>query len=102
MHTGASASNHNSSQSSPKCGLPSMPGVLIAGFRPVGAASAHFSAGHGIGDEARRSHAKSTSDLATFMVRPVMSCDGEIARLPLRGRPLDATAPAFAIVIRPA
>ncbi|NHB04990.1 hypothetical protein GWK53_00490 [Burkholderia cepacia] len=102
MHTGASASIHNSPHASPKCGLPSMLGVLIAGFRPVGAASGHFSASHGTGGEARRSQAKSTSDLATFMVRPVMSCDGEIACPPLRGKPLDATAPALAIAIRPA
>ncbi|KVS41135.1 hypothetical protein [Burkholderia ubonensis] len=102
MHTGARASIHNSSLSSPACGLPSMLGVRIAGFRPVGAASGHLSASHGTGDEERRSHAKSTIELATFMVRPVMSCDGEIACLPLRGKPLDATAPAFAIAIRSA
>ncbi|AWV05225.1 hypothetical protein DM992_39005 [Burkholderia sp. JP2-270] len=102
MHTGASAPIHNSPHASPKCGLPSMLGALIAGFTPIGAASSHFSASHGTGDEARRSHAKSTIDLATSLLRPVMSCDGEIARLPLRGKSLDATAPAFAIVIRPA
>ncbi|WP_232454303.1 hypothetical protein [Burkholderia ubonensis] len=44
------------------------------------------------GDGERRSDAKSTIDLATFMVRPVTSCDGD----------LDATAPAFAIAIRSA
>ncbi|WP_080401432.1 hypothetical protein [Burkholderia ubonensis] len=102
MHTGASASIHDNPLSSPECGLPSMLGVPIAGFGPVGAASGPLSASHGTGDEARRSHAKSTIDLATFMVRPAMSCDGEIACLPLRGKPLDATAPAFAIAIRSA
>ncbi|WP_080424966.1 hypothetical protein [Burkholderia ubonensis] len=102
MHTGASASIHDSSLSSPECGLPSMLGALIAGFRPVGAASGHLSASRGTGDGERRSHPKSTIDLATFMVRPVTSCDGEIACLPLRGKPLDATAPAFAIAIRSA
>ncbi|KVG67880.1 hypothetical protein WJ33_25280 [Burkholderia ubonensis] len=101
MHTGASASIHDNPLSSPECGLPSMLGV-IAGFGPVGAASGTLSASHGTGDQARRSHAKSTIDLATFMVWPVMSCDGEIACLPLRGKPLDATAPAFAIAIRSA
>ncbi|KVO30771.1 hypothetical protein [Burkholderia ubonensis] len=72
MHTGASASIHDMSVS------------------------------RGTGDGERRSDAKSTIDLATFMVRPVTSCDGEIACLPLRGEPLDATAPAFAIAIRSA
>ncbi|RQQ16908.1 hypothetical protein DF107_06030 [Burkholderia stagnalis] len=102
MHTGASASIHNSSLWSPERGLPSMLGAPIAGFGPVGAASGHLSASRGAGDEARRSHAKSTIDLAAFMVRPVMSRDGEIACLPLRGKPLDATAPAFAIATRSA
>ncbi|KVD10343.1 hypothetical protein [Burkholderia ubonensis] len=72
MHTGASASIHD------------------------------MSASRGAGDGERRSHAKSTIDLATFMARPVTSCAGEIACLPLRGKPLDATAPAFAIAIRSA
>ncbi|WP_010099500.1 hypothetical protein [Burkholderia ubonensis] len=72
MHTGASASIHD------------------------------MSASRGTGDGERRSDAKSTIDLATFMVRPVTSCDGEIACLLLRGKPLDATAPAFAIAIRSA
>ncbi|KVG73895.1 hypothetical protein [Burkholderia ubonensis] len=70
MHTGASASIHD------------------------------MSASRGTGDGERRSDAKSTIDLATFMVRPVTSCDGETACLPLRGKPLDATAPAFAIAVR--
>ncbi|GAU06767.1 MULTISPECIES: hypothetical protein [Burkholderia cepacia complex] len=101
MHTGASASIHNNSLSSRECGLPSTLGVLIAGFGPAGAASGHLPARHGTDDE-RRPHAKSTIALATFMGRPAMSCDGAIACLPLRGKPLDATAPAFAIAIRSA
>ncbi|OXJ14473.1 hypothetical protein CFB39_25375 [Burkholderia sp. AU6039] len=33
---------------------------------------------------------------------PDMSCTGSMACLPLLGKSLDATAPAFAIAIRPA
>ena len=102
LHTGASASIPINSRSSPDGGLPAMRDGLIEGFGPVGAATAHVPAGHGTRDDAHRPHAKSTIDLATFMYGPDMSCDGAIACLPLRGPSLNATAPAFAIAVRPA
>ncbi|RQR51796.1 hypothetical protein DIE19_28855 [Burkholderia sp. Bp9126] len=102
MHTGASASIHINSLSSPVGGLPATLNGPIKGFGPVGAATGDVPASHGTRDDAHRPHAKSTLDLATFMGRPDVSCDGAFACLPLRGRPLDATAPAFAIAVRPA
>jgi len=102
LHTGASASIYINSRSSPVGGLPATHDGLIEEFGPVGAATAPVPASHGSRDDAHRSPAKSTIDLATFMRRPDVSCDGAIACLPLRGQPLDATAPAFAIAVRPA
>ncbi|WP_254624480.1 hypothetical protein [Burkholderia diffusa] len=82
--------------------LPSTLGILIAGFGPISTAMGHLPASHGTDDAERRPHVKSTIDLAPFMGRPVRSCDGAMACLPLHGKPLDATAPAFAIAIRSA
>ncbi|WP_346278761.1 hypothetical protein [Burkholderia ambifaria] len=103
LHTGASASIHINSLSAPGGGLPATHDGLIEEFGPVGAATGHVRASHGIrDDDAHRPHLKSTIDLATFTGRPGSSRDGAIACLPLRGQPLDATAPAFAIAVRPA
>ncbi|MBR8181876.1 hypothetical protein KDW54_05615 [Burkholderia ambifaria] len=102
MHTGASASIHINSLSAPGGGLPATHDGLIEEFGPVGAATGHVRASHGTRDDAHRPHPKSTIDLATFVRRPDVSRDGAIACLPLRGQPLDATAPAFAIIVRPA
>nr|WP_249177284.1 hypothetical protein [Burkholderia ambifaria] len=75
----------------------------IEEFGPVGTATCHVRASHGTrDDDAHRPHPRSTVDLATFTGRSDMSRDGAIACLPLRGQPLDATAPAFAIAVRPA
>ncbi|WP_175692517.1 hypothetical protein [Burkholderia ambifaria] len=101
-HTGASASIHINSLSSPVGGLPATHDGLIAGFGPVGAATGHVPPSHGTRDDTHRPHPKSTVDLATFTGRPDMSCDGAIACLPSRGQLLDATAHAFAIAVRPA
>ncbi|WP_246637483.1 hypothetical protein [Burkholderia catarinensis] len=82
--------------------MPATLGERVAGFGPARAATGHLPASDGTRDDAHRPHAKATIDLATFMGRPDMSYDGAMACLPLRGKPLDATAPAFAIAIRPA
>nr|WP_249180287.1 hypothetical protein [Burkholderia ambifaria] len=83
-----------------------MPATLdgpIEEFGPVGTATCHVRASHGTrDDDAHRPCPQSTIDLATFTGRSDMSRDGAIACLPLRGQPLDATAPAFAIAVRPA
>nr|WP_249183585.1 hypothetical protein [Burkholderia ambifaria] len=83
--------------------MPATHDGLIEEFGPVGTATFHVRASHCTrDDDAHRPHPKSTIDLATFTGRPDMSRDGPIACLPLRGQPLDATAPAFAIAVRPA
>ncbi|WP_412530100.1 hypothetical protein [Burkholderia lata] len=102
LHTGASASIHINSRSSPVGGLPATRDGLIEEFGPVGAATGPVPASHGSRDDAHPRPAQSTIDLATSMRRPGTSRDGAIACLPLRGQPLDATAPAFAIAVRPA
>ncbi|NTY35253.1 hypothetical protein FCJ57_02270 [Burkholderia diffusa] len=102
MHTGANAPIHDNSRSTMERALPSTLGILIAGFGPISTAMGHLPASHGTDDAERRPHVKSTIDLAPFMGRPVRSCDGAMACLPLHGKPLDATAPAFAIAIRSA
>ena len=104
LHTGASASIHINSLSSPVGGLPATHDGLIAGSGPVGAATGHVPASHGTRDDAHRPGPTSTIGLATATGtgRPDMSCDGAIACLPLRGQPLDATARVFAIAVRPA
>ena len=132
LHTGARASIDNNSRSSTERALPLALGTLIAGFEAVGATMANRRARHevdvlivdkaaeirvaphaiALGDEAlrtpgscdeeRRRHAKSTIDFALCAGRPVMSCRDSIACLPLRGKPLGATACAFASAIRSA
>ncbi|QRR05726.1 hypothetical protein FPJ27_01660 [Burkholderia sp. MS455] len=102
MHTDASASIHDNPPSSPERGLRSTLGVPIPGSGPAGAVADDFPGSRRPHDDARRLHAQSTSDAATFMGRPVMSCDGALACVPSRGQPLDAMARAFAIAVRPA
>ncbi|WP_345891474.1 hypothetical protein [Burkholderia sp. Ax-1735] len=102
LHTGASASILFNSRSTAAGGLPATLDGLVEGFGPVGAAATHVPASRGTRDDAHRPHPKSTIHLATFMGRPDTSCNGSVACLPLRGKPLDATAPAFAIAIRSA
>ncbi|WP_244132705.1 hypothetical protein [Burkholderia sp. BCC0397] len=132
LHTGARASINNNSRSSAERALPLALGILIAGFEAVGATVANRRTRHevdvlivdeaaeirvapraiALGDEALRTpgtcdeqhrlHAKSTTDFAIFTGRPVTSCRDSIACLPLRGKPLDATAPVVAIAIRSA
>ncbi|CAI8763920.1 MULTISPECIES: hypothetical protein [Burkholderia] len=103
LHTGASASSHINSRSSPVGALPATLEGPIEESGPVGAATGHVRASHGIrDDDAHRPHLKSTIDLATFTGRPGSSRDGAIACLPLRGQPLDAKARPFAITVRPA
>ncbi|WP_257127650.1 MULTISPECIES: hypothetical protein [unclassified Burkholderia] len=124
LHTGARASIDNNSRASTERALPLTLGILIAGFEAVGAAVANRQPRHevdvsivapravargdealrtpGICDEAPRLHAKSTIDFAIFTGRPVTPCRDSVACLPSRGRPLGATACAFASVIRSA
>ncbi|RQR64778.1 hypothetical protein DIE07_04815 [Burkholderia sp. Bp9002] len=132
MHTGASASIHNKSRASTERALPFAPGALVAGSGAVGAAMANLWAHHGVDvmfvdnaaeiclapraialdnealrtlgtcDEERRLQAKSTIGFAIVTGRPVTSCDGSIACLPLRGKPLHTTALARASAIRSA
>ncbi|MDP9580815.1 UNVERIFIED_ORG: hypothetical protein J2791_000096 [Burkholderia contaminans] len=103
LHTGASASSHINSRSSPVGALPATLEGPIEESGPVGAATGHVRASHGIrDDDAHRPHLKSTIDLATFMRRLDVSRDGAIACPPLRGQPLDAKARPFAIAVRPA
>ncbi|CAI8691130.1 MULTISPECIES: hypothetical protein [Burkholderia] len=132
LHTGARASINDNSRSSTERALPFALDAPIAGFGSIGTTMANRRARHevdvlivdkaaeiraapraiALGDEAlrtpgtcdgeRRLHAKSTIDFAIFAGRPGMSCGGSIARLPLRGKPLGATACAFASTIRSA
>ncbi len=132
MHTGASASFHHNSRSSTERVLPLALGALIPGPGSAGATMANWQPHHGVDamsvdkaagirvarraigladealgtsgtcDEERRLHAQSTIDLAIFMGRSVPSWDGSIACLPLRSKPLDATACAFASATRSA
>ncbi|MPV67361.1 hypothetical protein GD429_16210 [Burkholderia sp. BE17] len=132
MHTGARASFNDNSRSSTERALPFALDTLIAGFGAISPTMANRRARHevdvlivdkaaeirvapraiALGDEAlrtpgtcdeeRRLHAKSTIDFAIFTGRPVTSCRDSIACLPLRGKPLGATACAFASTNRPA
>lgn len=132
LHTGARASIDNNSRSSTERALPLALGTLIAGFGAFGAAMANRRARYevnvlivdkaaeirvapraiALGDEAlrtpgtcdeeRRLHAKSTIDFAIFTGRQVTSCRDSIACQSLRGKPLGATACAFASTIRSA
>lgn len=132
LHTGARASINNNSRWSTERALPLALGTQIAGFEAVGSPMANRRACHAVdvlivdeaaeirvapraiafGDEAlrtpgtcaveRRLHAKSTIDFAIFTGRPVTSRPDSIACLPLRGKPLGATACALASVTRSA
>ncbi|WP_244135079.1 hypothetical protein [Burkholderia sp. BCC0322] len=102
LHTGASAPIHGNLPLSPERGLRSALGVPIPGSGPAGAATGHLPASRGTHDEARRPHAKSPIDRAIFMGQRVVPRDGAIACRRSRAKPLDATAPAFVIAIRPA